>query len=270
MATTLNNGRPTVILAKTIKGYGLGEEGEGRNIAHNLKKQNEEELLAFRNRFGIPISDKDVKDAPFYTPPKDSVEMQYLHERRKALGGYVPSRPTDPPTMTTPRVADYRSTIDNKMTSRPDKKTGELGKISTTMAVVRLLGDMLRDKAIGRYIVPIVPDESRTFGMEGLFRQVGIYAHAGQLYEPIDSDQTLYYKEAENGQILEEGITEAGSMSSFNAAGTAYSQHGINMIPFFIYYSMFGFQRIGDLIWAAADMRAKGFLIGGTAGRDYA
>lgn len=267
MATEINNGRPTVILAKTIKGYGLGEEGEGRNIAHNLKKQNEDELLAFRNRFGIPISDEDVKNAPFYMPPEDSVEMQYLHERRKALGGYVPSRPTEPPKMTVPRLADFANTVKNKMTSRPDKKTGEMSKISTTMAVVRLLGDMLRDKSVGKHLVPIVPDESRTFGMEGLFKQVGIYAHAGQLYEPIDSDQTLYYKEAENGQILEEGITEAGSMASFNAAGTAYAQHGINMIPFFIYYSMFGFQRVGDLIWAAADMRAKGFMIGGTAGR---
>ena len=267
MATTLNNGRPTVVLAKTIKGYGLGEEGEGRNIAHNLKKQNQEELLAFRNRFGIPISDEDVKDAPFYTPPKDSIEMQYLKERREALGGSVPSRPTAVPKLQVPTVADYKSTIDNKMTSRIDKKTGELGTLSTTKAVVRLLGDLLRDKSVGKNIVPIVPDESRTFGMEGLFKQVGIYAHAGQLYEPIDSEQTLYYKEAEDGQVLEEGITEAGSMSSFNAAGTAYSQHGINMIPFFIYYSMFGFQRIGDLIWAAADMRAKGFMIGGTAGR---
>ena len=269
MATEINNGRPSVILAKTIKGYGLGEEGEGRNIAHNLKKQNEEELLQFRNRFGIPISDDEVKNAPFYTPPADSVEMKYLHERRQALGGYVPSRPTTHPTLEVPRLEEYQNTIANKMTSRVDKDTGELSKHSTTFAVVRLLGDLLRDKRIGKNIVPIVPDESRTFGMEGLFKQVGIYAHAGQLYEPIkrDNEKFAYYKEAENGQILEEGITEAGSMASFNAAGTAYSQHGINMIPFFIYYSMFGFQRIGDLIWAAADMRAKGFMIGGTAGR---
>ena len=256
MATESNDGRPTVILAKTIKGYGLGEVGEGRNIAHNKKKANEEELREFRSRFGIPISDEDVARAPFYKPPEDSVEMRYLKERRAALGGCVPSRPTTSPTMEVPRLADFERTV--------KKLEGEL---STTMGFVRLLQDLLRDKRIGKYIVPIVPDESRTFGMESLFRQVGIYAHAGQLYEPVDSDQLMYYKEAENGQILEEGITEAGSMASFNAAGTAYSQHGVNMIPFFIYYSMFGFQRIGDLIWAAADMRAKGFLIGGTAGR---
>ena len=256
MATELKNGKPTVILAKTIKGYGLGEVGEGRNIAHNKKKANEDELREFRSRFGIPISDEDVAKAPFYTPPEDSVEMKYLHERRKELGGFVPSRPTTIPTMEVPRLEEYQRTL--------SKIEGE---ISTTNGFVRLLGDLLRDKRIGKHIVPIVPDESRTFGMEGLFRQVGIYAHAGQLYEPVDSDQLMYYKEAEDGQILEEGITEAGSMASFNAAGTAYSQHGVNMIPFFIYYSMFGFQRIGDLIWAAADMRAKGFLIGGTAGR---
>lgn len=256
MATELNNGKPTVILAKTIKGYGLGEVGEGRNIAHNKKKANEDELREFRTRFGIPISDEDVAKAPFYTPPEDSVEMKYLHERRKELGGFVPSRPKEIPTMEVPRLDEYQRTL-----------TKIEGEMSTTNGFVRLLGDLLRDKRIGKHIVPIVPDESRTFGMEGLFRQVGIYAHAGQLYEPVDSDQLMYYKEAEDGQILEEGITEAGSMASFNAAGTAYSQHGVNMIPFFIYYSMFGFQRIGDLIWAAADMRAKGFLIGGTAGR---
>jgi len=267
LATEINNGRPTVVLAKTIKGYGLSESGEGRNVAHNLKKQSEQELLEFRDRFGIPISNDEVKNAPFYTPPADSVEMRYLAERRKALGGYMPSRPVDPPKMEVPRLADFKNTVAMKMTSTIDKKTGELKKLSTTEAVTRLLGDMLRNKLIGPNLVPIVPDESRTFGMEGLFKQVGIYAHAGQLYEPVDSDLTAYYKEAVDGQILEEGITEAGSMSSFNAAGTAYSQHGVNMIPFFIYYSMFGFQRIGDLIWAAADMRAKGFMIGGTAGR---
>ncbi len=252
-----HQGQPTVILAKTIKGYGLGEAGEGRNVTHNQKKMNEDELREFRSRFGIPISDADVVKAPFYKPPEDSIEMKYLRERRKALGGPVPSRPTQHPTMTVPTLHDYERTL----------KTISENELSTTMGFVRLLSALLRDKTLGKFIVPIVPDESRTFGMEGLFRQVGIYAHAGQLYEPVDSDQLMYYKEAENGQILEEGITEAGSMSSFNAAGTAYSQHGINMIPFFIYYSMFGFQRIGDLIWAAADMRAKGFLIGATAGR---
>ena len=250
-------GRPTVILAKTIKGYGLGEQGEGRNIAHNKKKVNEQELLEFRSRFGIPISDEEVGKAPFYKPPETSVEIKYLKERRKALGGSLPSRPTKHPLMEVPTLADY---------SRFLESSG--GKeMSTTMGFVRLLGRLVKDKKIGRNIVPIVPDESRTFGMEGMFKEIGIYAHNGQLYEPIDSAELAYYKEAQDGQILEEGITEAGSMSSFNAAGTAYSSHGINMIPFYIYYSMFGFQRVGDLIWAAADMRAKGFLIGGTAGR---
>lgn len=256
-AAVEHKGQPTVILAKTIKGYGLGEAGEGRNVTHNQKKMNEDELREFRSRFGIPISDAEVAKAPFYRPPEDSIEMKYLRERRKALGGPVPSRPTSHPTMQVPTLKEYERTIKNISDN----------ELSTTMGFVRLLSALLRDKTLGKNIVPIVPDESRTFGMEGLFRQVGIYAHAGQLYEPVDSDQLMYYKEAEDGQILEEGITEAGSMSSFNAAGTAYSQHGINMIPFFIYYSMFGFQRIGDLIWAAADMRAKGFLIGATAGR---
>ncbi len=249
--------QPTVILAKTIKGYGLGEAGEGRNIAHGQKKLNEEELLEFRSRFGIPISDEDVAKAPFYRPADDSLEMKYLRERRAALGGYVPTRNESHPSLTVPELADHRKIIDR-----------DAGKeISTTMGFVRLLERLCKDKQIGKHIVPIVPDESRTFGMEGMFRQIGIYAHAGQQYEPVDSDKVFYYKEAQDGQILEEGITEAGSMSSFIAAGTAYCQHGINMIPFFIYYSMFGFQRIGDLIWAAADCRAKGFLIGGTAGR---
>ena len=252
-----HKGQPTVILAKTIKGYGLGEAGESRNIAHNQKKLNEKELLEFRTRFGIPISDEDVGKAPFYKPSEDSVEMKYLKERRAALGGPVPSRPSAIPRMEVPRLEDYRKVIDQ----------GNEKEISTTMGVVRLLGNLVRDKKIGKNIVPIVPDESRTFGMEGMFKEIGIYAHAGQLYEPVDSGSLSYYKEAKDGQLLEEGITEAGSMSSFNAAGTAYSAHGVNMIPFYIYYSMFGFQRIGDLIWAAADMRAKGFLLGGTAGR---
>jgi pyruvate dehydrogenase E1 component len=261
-AAVEHKGQPTVILAKTIKGYGLGEAGEGKNIAHNQKKMNEKELLEFRSRFGIPISDEAVADAPFYKPPVTSTEIKYLKERRALLGGSVPSRPTTHPTMETPTIDDYR----NFMSKQYDNE-----KISTTNGFVRLLKRLVRDSKIGQNIVPIVPDESRTFGMEGLFSEIGIYAHAGQLYEPIDrkdSSQLVgYYKEARDGQILEEGITEAGSMSSFNAAGTAYSAHGINMIPFYIYYSMFGFQRVGDSIWAAADMRAKGFLIGGTAGR---
>ncbi|MGI9469948.1 MAG: pyruvate dehydrogenase (acetyl-transferring), homodimeric type [Rubripirellula sp.] len=256
-ATELQNGKPTVILAKTVKGYGLGEAGEGRNVAHNQKKMNEEELLEFRTRFGIPISDEEVGQAPFYKPPENSQEIKYMRERRELLGGPVPSRPTEHPKLEVPTLDDYRKVI----------KKLENKNMSTTFAVVQTLIALCRDKKIGKYMVPIVPDESRTFGMEGMFRQFGIYAHSGQLYEPVDTNVISYYKEAKDGQILEEGITEAGSMSSFNAAGTAYSKHGINMIPFFIYYSMFGFQRIGDLIWAAADMRAKGFLIGGTAGR---
>ena len=254
-------GRPTVVIAKTIKGYGVGEGGEGRNVTHNQKKLNEAELREFRTRFGIPISDERVAEAPFYRPPENSPEMVYLRERRAELGGAVPSRCNDPVTMSVPRLADYEKTMAKLVSKGPGKE------MSTTMGFVRLLSDLLRDKQIGKHIVPIVPDESRTFGMEGLFRQIGIYAHMGQLYEPVDSDQIAFYKEAKDGQLLEEGITEAGSMSSFNAAGTAYSSHGVNMIPMFIYYSMFGFQRIGDLIWAAADMRAKGFMLGGTAGR---
>ncbi|MFG0262204.1 MAG: pyruvate dehydrogenase (acetyl-transferring), homodimeric type [Novipirellula sp. JB048] len=256
-ATELRNGKPTVILAKTVKGYGLGEAGEGRNVAHNQKKMNEEELLEFRTRFGIPISDEEVGNAPFYKPPANSQELKYMRERREALGGFVPSRPTEHPKMEVPTLADYQKLI----------KRLEERSCSTTFAVVQTLIALCRDKKIGKYMVPIVPDESRTFGMEGMFRQFKIYAHTGQLYEPVDSEILASYKESQDGQILEEGITEAGSMSSFNAAGTAYSAHGVNMIPFFIYYSMFGFQRIGDLIWAAADMRAKGFLVGGTAGR---
>jgi pyruvate dehydrogenase E1 component len=254
-------GRPTVILAKTIKGYGLGEGGEGRNMTHNQKKLNEEELREFRTRFGIPISDERVAEAPFYRPPEKSPEMVYLRERRKALGGPVPARNNSPVALAIPRLADYAKSLDKMVSKGPGKE------MSTTMGFVRLLSDLLRDKKIGKNIVPIVPDESRTFGMEGLFRQVGIYAHKGQLYEPVDSDQIAFYKEAKDGQLLEEGITEAGAMSSFIAAGTAYSSHGVAMIPMFIYYSMFGFQRIGDLMWAAQDARAKGFLLGGTAGR---
>ncbi len=250
-------GKPTVILAKTIKGYGLGEAGEGRNIAHNNKKLNDEELLEFRSRFGIPISDEDVVKTPFYKPAEDSVELKYMREHRAALGGPIPSRPTTIPKMEVPRMADYQKMI--------DRDNGKV--LSTTNGFVRLLSRLCKDKKIGSNIVPIVPDESRTFGMEGMFREVGIYAHTGQLYDPVDSDVFSYYKEAKDGQLLEEGISEAGSMSSFCAAGSAYSAHGINMIPFYIFYSMFGFQRIGDLIWAAADQRAKGFLIGGTAGR---
>ena len=257
-AAELHKGQPTVILAKTIKGYGLGDAGEGKMIAHNQKTMEEDHLLEFRTRFGIPISDEEVGNAPYYKPSEDSAEMQYIKERREALGGPVPSRPLDIPKMEVPTFEDYRKMID---------RDSEKKEISTTMGVVRLLAKLCSDKKIGENIVPIVPDESRTFGMEGMFKQVGIYAHAGQKYEPVDHASMASYREAQDGQLLEEGISEAGAMSSFNAAGTAYSAHGINMIPFYIYYSMFGFQRVGDLIWAAADMRAKGFLLGGTAGR---
>ena len=252
-----HKGAPTVILAKTIKGYGLGETGEGKNITHQQKKLNEDELREFRTRFGIPISDEDVAQAPFYKPPEESPELKYLNERRRKLGGYLPARKKN----STPLQATPEELYE-------EFYKGTAGReVSTTMVFVRLLSKLLKDDKIGDLIVPIVPDEARTFGMEALFRQCGIYSHVGQLYEPVDADTLLYYKEARDGQILEEGITEAGSMASTIAAGTAYSTYGINTIPFFIYYSMFGFQRIGDLIWAAGDMRCKGFLLGGTAGR---
>jgi pyruvate dehydrogenase E1 component len=250
-------GAPTVILARTIKGYGLGEAGEGKNITHQQKKMNEEELRAFRTRFGIPISDSEISNTPFYRPTDDSIEIRYLRQRREALGGYVPTRKTR---------SDALKTVPTELFD--EFATGTDGrKASTTMVFVRMLSKLLRDKEIGHLVVPIVPDEARTFGMEALFRQVGIYSHAGQVYEPVDMDTLLYYKEASDGQILEEGINEAGSMSSFIAAGTSYAAYGVNTIPFFIFYSMFGFQRIGDLIWAAADSRTRGFMLGGTAGR---
>jgi pyruvate dehydrogenase E1 component len=252
-----NKGSPTVILAKTIKGYGLGESGEGRNITHQQKKINDTELMMFRSRFGIPIPDEQLHDAPFYRPAEDSPEMKYLQERRKQLGGYIPERKVR---------ATALKPLDPALFEEFNKGT-EGREVSTTMVFVRILAKLLRDKEAGKLIVPIIPDEARTFGMEALFRQVGIYSSVGQLYEPVDMDTLLYYKEAKDGQILEEGITEAGAMCSFIAAGTAYANHGINTIPFFIYYSMFGFQRIGDLIWAAADQRCRGFLVGGTAGR---
>ena len=252
-----HKGQPTVVLARTIKGYGLGEAGEGKNITHQQKKMNESDLRTFRTRFAIPISDEEIADAPFYRPPDDSPELAYLRERRKALGGYVPTRKV----RVEPLKAPLEGLFDEFL------KGTEGRKASTTMVFVRILSKLLRDKDIGDLIVPIVPDEARTFGMESLFRAVGIYSHVGQKYEPVDMDTLLYYKEAQDGQILEEGITEAGSMSSFIAAGSAYASHGVNTIPFFIYYSMFGFQRVGDLIWAAGDSRVRGFLLGGTAGR---
>jgi pyruvate dehydrogenase E1 component len=252
-----HRGSPTVILARTIKGYGLGESGEGRNITHQQKKLNEEELREFRSRFGIPISDEQLAETPFYLPSEDSREIQYIRARRQALGGYVPARKV----RSKPLVADHDPLF------REFYSGSEGREVSTTMAFVGMLRQMLRDPEIGKLVVPIVPDEARTFGMESLFRQVGIYSSRGQLYEPVDVHTLLYYKEAKDGQILEEGITEAGSMASFIAAGSAYATHGINTIPFFIYYSMFGLQRISDFIWAAADMRCRGFMLGGTAGR---
>ena len=256
-AAVEHRGAPTVILARTIKGYGLGEAGEGKNITHQQKKMNEEELRAFRTRFGIPLSDDDVARTPFYRPAEDSVEMKYMKARRKALGGYVPSRRNRSQPLASVPSEPFEEFL----------KGTEGRKASTTMVFVRLLSKLLRDKDLGSLVVPIVPDEARTFGMEALFRQVGIYSHAGQVNEPVDMDTLLYYKEASDGQILEEGINEAGSLSSFIAAGTSYATHGVNTIPFFIFYSMFGFQRIGDLIWAAADSRTRGFMLGGTSGR---
>ncbi len=252
-----HKGGPTVILARTIKGYGLGEAGEGKNVTHQQKKLNEEELREFRSRFGIPMSDEDLSEVPFYRPTEESEEIRYLRAKRESLGGYTPQRRV----RSKPLLADH----DELFREFHDGSDGR--EVSTTMAFVAMLRKMLKDHEIGKLIVPIVPDEARTFGMESLFRTVGIYSSVGQKYEPVDVNTLLYYKEAKDGQILEEGITEAGSVASFIAAGSAYATHGINTIPFFIYYSMFGFQRIADFIWAAADMRTRGFLLGGTAGR---
>ena len=252
-----HQGAPTVILAKTIKGYGLGEAGEGRNVTHQQKKLNEAEMVSFRTRFNIPIGDEEVAHASFYKPAENSEEMKYIKARREELGGSLPARNANFTPIKAPAKALWA-----------EFSEGSKGReISTTMAVVRILTKLLSDKNMGKLMVPIVPGEARTFGMEALFRQVGIYSHIGQLYEPVDADNLLHYKEATDGQILEEGITEAGGMSSFIAAGTAWANHGVNTIPFFIYYSMFGFQRIGDLVWAAGDMQCKGFLVGATAGR---
>ena len=256
-AAVKHTGRPTVILAKTIKGYGMGVSGEGQMITHQAKKMTEDALLAFRDRFELPLSDEQVRAAEYYKPPPDSPEMQYMRKRRAALGGEMPARRRKSTALEIPELTLFQSQLDG---------TGDR-EISTTMAFVRVLAALLRDKSIGRHVVPIVPDESRTFGMEGLFRQVGIYSPDGQLYQPQDSEQLMFYKEDEHGQILEEGITEAGSISSFIAAGTSYSAHDVQMIPFYIYYSMFGYQRVGDLVWAAADSRTRGFMLGGTAGR---
>ena len=256
-AAVNHKGQPTVILAKTVKGYGMGEAGEGQNTTHQQKSMDIESLKKFRDRFDLPISDTQVESLSFYKPADDSPEMKYMAERRAAMGGFVPQRRRKGNELKVPAL----SAFENMLVS-----TGER-EISTTMAFVRILSTIVRDKEIGKFVVPIVPDEARTFGMEGMFRQLGIYSHQGQLYEPMDSDQVMYYKESVDGQILEEGINEAGSFSSWIAAATSYSVTGVQMIPFYIFYSMFGFQRIGDLAWLAGDSRARGFLLGATAGR---
>ena len=257
LAAVNHREQPTVILAKTVKGYGMGRAGEGQNITHQQKKLDDEALREFRDRFNIPVSDRDITRLPYYRPAEGSEELEYLRERRRALHGYLPQRRTVAPRLEVPGLEAFAPLLES---------TGER-EISTTMALVRLLSMLVKDKNVGRHVVPIVPDEARTFGMEGMFRQIGIYSSMGQLYTPQDADQLLYYREDKKGQILEEGINEGGAMCSWIAAGTSYSNHGVSMVPFYIFYSMFGFQRVGDFCWAAGDMQTRGFLIGGTAGR---
>ena len=252
-----HTGQPTVILAKTVKGYGMGGSGEAINITHSQKKMKLDDLKSFRDRFQVPISDKEVEQMSFYRPPDDTPELEYLKQCRTALGGHLPARRTKGDSLDIPALTIFERLL---------QETGER-EISTTQALVQAMTLLCKDKNIGQRVVPIVPDEARTFGMEGMFRQIGIYAHEGQKYEPVDRDQLMYYKENQSGQLLEEGITEDGAMSSWIASATAYSNSGMQMIPFYIFYSMFGFQRIGDLVWAAGDMQARGFLIGATSGR---
>ncbi len=256
-AATRHTGQPTIILAKTVKGYGMGAAGEGQNIAHQQKKLDIDELKDFRDRFNIPVGDKELDDLPYFKPDADSTELEYMLERRQSLGGFLPARRSKSTPLPVPALEMFKTQLEG---------TGER-EVSTTMAFVRILTSLLRDKQIAKHIVPIVPDEARTFGMEGMFRQIGIYSSKGQLYEPQDAGELMYYREDTKGQILEEGINEAGAFCSWAAAGTAYSNHNVPMVPFYIYYSMFGFQRIGDFIWAASDQQSRGFLIGGTAGR---
>ena len=256
-AAMAHKGQPTVILAKTVKGFGLGKAGEGQMITHQQKKLDDEALKAFRDRFNIPVSDKDITELPFARPADDSEEIRYLRERRMALGGYLPVRRTTAEPLVVPPLESFETLLEG---------SGER-EMSTTMALVRILTTLVKDKNIGKHIVPIVPDEARTFGMEGMFRQIGIYSSVGQLYTPQDAESLAYYREDKKGQILEEGINEAGSLCSWMAAGTAYANHGVNVVPFYVFYSMFGFQRVGDFAWAAGDMQARGFLIGATAGR---
>jgi pyruvate dehydrogenase E1 component len=256
-AATEHHGQPTVILAKTIKGYGMGTAGEGQNITHQQKKMNEQALLEFRDRFELEITDEQVRNLDFYKPPKGSPEAEFIREQREKLGGSLPARRRKAESLPAPELTAFQSQLDG---------TGDR-EVSTTMSFVRILSTLLRDKQLGKRIVPIVPDESRTFGMEGLFRQLGIFSQVGQLYTPEDREQLMFYREDKHGQVLQEGINEAGAMSSWIAAGTSYSNHAVATIPFYIFYSMFGFQRVGDLAWAAGDMRCRGFLLGGTAGR---
>ncbi len=256
-AAVKHKGQPTVILAKTVKGYGMGKIGEGKNTTHQQKKMDIDSIRQMRDRFNIPIPDDKLEELPFYKPAPDSPEMKYLHERRAALGGFLPQRRRKAESLQVPKLEAFEAQL----------KSSEGREISTTMAFVRILTTLVRDKVLGKKIVPIVPDEARTFGMEGMFRQLGIFSQEGQKYEPVDKDQVMYYREDKAGQVLEEGINEAGAFSSWIAAATSYSTSGVNMIPFYIFYSMFGMQRIGDLAWAAADQRARGFLLGGTAGR---
>ncbi|MDA0705862.1 MAG: pyruvate dehydrogenase (acetyl-transferring), homodimeric type [Proteobacteria bacterium] len=256
-AAMKHTGQPTVILAKTVKGYGMGSAGEGQNTAHQQKKLDLDALKVMRDRFSIPVSDKDIENVPYYKPAADSLELEYLMERRRALGGSLPQRRRLAAPLPVPALETFKTQLDG---------TGER-EASTTMAFVRILTTLLRDKQISKHIVPIVPDEARTFGMEGMFRQVGIYASKGQLYTPQDAGELMYYREDKKGQILEEGINEGGAFCSWLAAATSYSNHNTQMVPFYIYYSMFGFQRIGDFIWAGGDLQSRGFLIGGTAGR---
>ena len=256
-AAHAHQGQPTVILAKTVKGFGLGKGGEGQMVAHQQKKLSVEDLRAFRDRFHIPVSDEEIERLPFRKPPEDSAEAVYLREQRARLGGHLPARRREAPPLAVPPLETFAAVLEG---------TGER-EISTTMAFVRILTALLKDKSIGKNVVPIVPDEARTFGMEGLFRQVGIYSSVGQLYTPQDAETLMSYREDKKGQIIEEGINEAGALCSWIAAGTAYSNHGINMVPFYVFYSMFGFQRVGDFIWAAGDQQVRGFLVGATAGR---
>jgi pyruvate dehydrogenase E1 component len=257
LAASTHREQPTVILAKTVKGFGMGRAGEGQNITHQQKKLDDEALREFRDRFNIPVTDAEIAAVPYYRPPESSAEIEYLRDRRASLGGHLPQRRTSAPKLQVPELGAFAPLLES---------TGER-EISTTMALVRILSILVKDKAIGAHVVPIVPDEARTFGMEGMFRQIGIYSSMGQLYTPQDADQLLYYREDKKGQILEEGINEGGAMCSWIAAGTSYANHGVSMVPFYIFYSMFGFQRVGDFIWAGGDMQSRGFLIGGTAGR---